>query len=117
MIIIKKSNDKKNSWAMPFATNSYYNVHWKWGIDFTHMAIAPSRLWDNNDGTVLRFNYSDHREIFQIGKWYQQQLQMPFIVPSATVISPTNCTNAEYYHDPDNKYLYVCVSGRNKKIR
>lgn len=45
-IIIKKSNDKKKSWAMPFATNKYYNVHWKWGIDFTHMALAPSRLWD-----------------------------------------------------------------------
>lgn len=79
MIIIKKSNDKKNSWAMPFATGFYYNVHWKWGIDFTHMALAPSRLWDANDGVVLRFNYSDHRELFQIGKWYQEKLQLPFV--------------------------------------
>ena len=61
MIIIKKSNDKKNSWAMPFATGHFYNVHWKWGIDFPHMAIAPSRLWDENDGVVLRFNYTDER--------------------------------------------------------
>lgn len=61
MIIIKKSMDIKNSWAMPFATGLYYNVHWKWGIDFTHMAIAPSRLWGASDGIVLRFNYSDHR--------------------------------------------------------
>lgn len=72
MIIIKKSLDIKNSWAMPFATNNYYNVHWKWGIDFMHMAIAPSRLWETTDGVVLRFNYSDNRELFQIGKWYQQ---------------------------------------------
>ena len=62
MIVIKKmSMDIKNSWAMPFITNQYYNVHWKWGIDFMHMALTPSRLWDINDGVVLRFNYSDHR--------------------------------------------------------
>lgn len=61
MIIIKKSMDIKNSWAMPFATGQYYNVHWKQGLDFTHVAIAPSKLWNNSDGTVLRFNYTDNR--------------------------------------------------------
>jgi hypothetical protein len=62
MIVIKKmSMDIKHSWAMPFAVGQYYNVHWKWGLDFTHVAIAPSRLWGINDGVVLRFNYSDHR--------------------------------------------------------
>ena len=62
MIVIKKmSMDIKHSWAMPFAVGNYFNVHWKWGIDFTHVAIAPSRLWGINDGIVLRFNYSDHR--------------------------------------------------------
>lgn len=45
-IVIKKSQDIKKSWAMPFATNKYYNVHWKLGLDFTHVALAPSRLWD-----------------------------------------------------------------------
>lgn len=46
MIIIKKSMDIKKSWAMPFAVNNYYNIHWKLGIDFTHVSIAPSRLWN-----------------------------------------------------------------------
>lgn len=73
MIIIKKmSMDIKKSWAMPFASGYHYNVHWKWGIDFTHMALAPSRLWTENDGVVLRFNYSDARELYQIGKWYKK---------------------------------------------
>ena len=71
-IIIKKSKDIPKSWAMPFATNKYYNVHWKWGVDFTHVSLAPSRLWDSNDGIVLRFNYTDDRELFEIGKWYQE---------------------------------------------
>lgn len=56
---------------MPFAVNRYYNIHWKWGIDFTHMAIAPSRLWNETEGVVLRFNYTDARELFEIGHWYK----------------------------------------------
>ena len=43
MIKIKKSKDIPNSWAMPFIMGKYYNVHWKWGIDFEHLAIAPNR--------------------------------------------------------------------------
>ena len=54
---------------MPFAINHYYNIHWKYGIDFTHLAIAPTREWTTSDGVVLRFNYTDVRELFQIGKW------------------------------------------------
>ena len=38
MIKIKKSQDKLNSWAMPFIMGEYYNIHWKWGIDFEHLA-------------------------------------------------------------------------------
>ena len=53
--------DIKTSWAMPFAVNRYYNIHWKLGIDFTHLAIAPSRLWNQTEGLVLRFNYTDNR--------------------------------------------------------
>lgn len=83
--------DIKHSWAMPFATGHYYNVHWKWGIDFEHIAIAPSRLWNDSDGVVLRFNYTDARELFQIGKWYQKQLQLPFIEGSSSLIDPTTC--------------------------
>ena len=56
---------------MPFATNNYYNVHWRYGIDFTHLAIAPNREWTDSDGVVLRFNYTDVRELFQIGKWFE----------------------------------------------
>ena len=116
MIIIKKSKDIKKSWAMPFAVGKYYNIHWKWGIDFTHLAIAPSRLWNETEGVVLRFNYTDQRELFEIGKWYKAALQLPFIVPSSDMLSPTNCTNGEYFHNSTERYLFVCVSGRNKAI-
>ena len=49
MIVIKpKSRDIPHSWAMPFAVNRTFSIHWKWGIDFTHVAIAPSRLWNES---------------------------------------------------------------------
>ena len=38
-------------------------------------------------------------------------------MPSPTIINPASCQNADYYHDLVNKYLYVCISGRNKTIR
>lgn len=33
------------------------------------------------------------------------------------MISPTNCSNGDYYHDSSKRYLFICVSGRNKKLR
>ena len=92
-MIIIKSGDIKNSWAMPFLSGRYYNVHWKWGLDFDHMAIAPSRLWDENDGTVLRFNYTDARELFELAKWYQGQLQEKYITPLAAIPDPDTCNS------------------------
>ena len=59
--ILKHSMDIPGAWSMPFYSGQYYNVHWKWGLDFDHLALAPSRLWNDDDGIVLRFNYSAYR--------------------------------------------------------
>ena len=64
LMVIIKSGDIKNSWAMPFISGDIYNVHWKWGIDFTHLAIAPNPHWGDTDKVILRFNYTDARELF-----------------------------------------------------
>ena len=98
-IIIKKSKDIKNSWAMPFISGRYYNVHWKWGVDFEHLAIAPSRLWNTTDGVVLRFNYTDARELFEIAKWYSAQLQLPYITDMGSIPDPDTCENGDYFQD------------------
>ena len=98
---------------MPFATNHYYNVHWKQGIDFQNLFIAPSMLWDQNDGVVLRFNYTDVRQRFVVSPYYQKQLQEQMEgLPS--VPNPSTCKNGEYHHDVPDEYLYICVSGRDK---
>lgn len=33
------------TWAFPYELGQYYNVHWRNGIDFEHMSIAPSRYF------------------------------------------------------------------------
>lgn len=91
MIVIKKSVDIPGSWAMPFAINNYYNVHWKWGIDFMNMSLAPSREWDTDDGIVLRFNYTDQREYYQIYKYYQEAQIEPAITSQGSVPDPSTC--------------------------
>ena len=78
---------------MPFATNKYYNIHWKNGIDFSHLNIAPSRLWNDSDGAVLRFNYTDQRELFEIFKMFKETIQQPSIQPSSQIIDPSTCLN------------------------
>ena len=44
-------------------------------------------------------------------------MQFPYIVKSDSLINPNNCSNGDYFHDSNNSYLFVCVSGRNKTIR
>lgn len=117
MVVIKKSNDIPGSWGMPYAVNNYYNVHWKWGVDFLNMSLAPSREWDEKDGIVLRFNYSDQREYYSIRKYYQETLIEPPMINLNVVPDPANCSNGEFYHSYNAKRLFVCVSGRNKTIR
>ena len=69
MIIIKKSQDTKLSFATPFITNQIYNVHWKYGIDFEHFGVFASEYWrPDMAGIVLRFNYSAFRETYDISK-------------------------------------------------
>jgi hypothetical protein len=48
---------------------------------------------------------------------FKAKLQYPNLKESSLFIYPTNCTNGDYYHDRVNRWLFVCVSGRNKTLR
>lgn len=115
--ILKHSMDIPGSWAMPFYSGQYFNVHWKWGLDFEHLSLAPSRLWTEKDAVVLRFNYSAYRELYEIAKWYKKAVQLPYIVKSDALVDPSSCINGDFFLDKNSSYLFVCVSGRNKTIR
>jgi hypothetical protein len=119
MIIIKKSHDISFSWAFPYAVGYNYHTHFQMGIDFTHLSLAPSQYWQEKEAIIVKFNYTDQREIYKIGKYFSQTLQTPLITGATNLasLSMTTCKNGDYYHDKIDRHLFVCVTGRNKTIR
>jgi hypothetical protein len=79
MIIIKKSKDIPFSWAFPYAVGYNYHTHFQLGIDFQHLSLAPSQYWKDTEAIIIKFNYTDQRELYKIGKYYSQRLQQPLI--------------------------------------
>jgi hypothetical protein len=115
-IIIKVTQDIKNSWAYPYAVGHNYSVHFSLGIDFLHLSVAPSQYWQPNEALILRFNYTDQRELYQIGRYYAQKLQTP-LINNGSMVDPATCRNGDYFHNNLTRHLYLCVSGRNKALR
>ena len=68
MIIKSGSKDVQNSFVSIFATGYTYNVHFKLGAsDPNSMGIFASPYFAEVDkAVILRFNYSAHRETFDI---------------------------------------------------
>lgn len=54
--------DKRESYAMPFVAGRVYNAWWYTGLDFTHMAIDISKLFQDSDKAIIfKFNYTENR--------------------------------------------------------
>jgi hypothetical protein len=91
-ITIKRSHDIKNSWAFPYAVGYNYHTHFQYGIDFLHLSLAPSQYWLDNEAIVLKFNYTDQRELYKIGHYYAKKLQTPLITGlGSNTLSATTC--------------------------
>lgn len=59
--------DYSNAFAVVFATNYSYNIHWREGVDFSHIAVESAPHWTESDlPIVLKFNYSATRELFDV---------------------------------------------------
>lgn len=67
MPIYNTAQDYANAFAVVFATNYVYNVHFREGQDFSHIALESSPHWTDSDKPVIiRFNYSATRELFDV---------------------------------------------------
>ena len=115
VVMYKIFVDTMYTWALPFVTGYIYNVHWQDGsLDFTHLNLYPTNYWKNTDkGVVLRFNYSDTREDFNVSllrfsKLTQNANKLNDIFDPNT----NNFTTADYYHRMDNKYFSIGVNGK-----
>ena len=112
--------EKKQSWSLPYLTGKTYNIWWASGIDFTHMSLFTSSNFQTADqGIIFKFNYTDNRELFEVGKMAggPKKLTTPdFFNASATHLDPATCNNGEYYHDNTaaSRMMTICQSGKNR---
>lgn len=103
------------TWSFPFVSGYTYNVWWNSGIDWTSMAMTPSYYHNaTQDAFIIRFNYTTNRELFDIGHIIVGVLQLPLLSAQAQQLDYSTCNFGDYFHDPDNRYLFVCVSGKGK---
>jgi hypothetical protein len=53
--------------GFPFISGFTYSAWWSTGIDWTSVTMKPSYYFNpNDDGFIIRFNYTSHRELFDI---------------------------------------------------
>ena len=82
--VYKTDAEQKNTWSFPFVSGHTYSVWWSTGIDWTSITADPSFYFDQaDDGFIIRFNYTTHRELFDIGHLIAGSLQIPLVTPQS----------------------------------
>ena len=106
--------DKPNSFSMPYVAGRIYNVWWLTGLDFTHLAIEASQLFeDADDAIIFKFNYTETRELFEIAMWNRSDSSYSYTNYSDT-LEMDSCNMGDYIHDVNNSMMSVCVTNRGK---
>lgn len=100
---------------MPYVAGSIYDIWWLNLVDFEHIAIELSQMYQDADAAVLfRFKYLEQRQIFEIGDLVQKNIVGEFRTISANLLDASTCTLGQYNNDADNRFLNLCVSSKNK---
>lgn len=109
------------TYSLPYITDRIYNIWWGTGINFQHLAMVTSHLYEQNDkGIVFKFNYTLNRELFEIaplrqGRGFSKSLMK---AKSLGYLEKSTCGNGDYYHDnaDDQRVLELCASGKNRTL-
>jgi len=111
-------NDQGGKWSVPLLASKLYAVWWDADVDFRNLTITRSQFYrdDNHDAIILRFNYTEKKEIIEVGDYVGGWLTPPFKTASGSMLSVTTCDFGRYYHDAVNKYIYVCVSDKATSV-
>lgn len=115
--IYETQSEQRNTWALPFVSGYTYSVYWNTSIDWTSLNINPSFYFKNtDDGFIVRFNYTAPRELFDIGHILTGQLQTPLLTAQTAMLAAATCKFGDYFLDIAHKFLFICVSGRDKAL-
>jgi hypothetical protein len=108
--IVTLSGDVAQSWGFPFVTNNIYNLHWGFGVDFGFLPLRASSEWTTNEKIILRFNYTNPREVFDVivktGSTLDNVTQSPQTLQLTNTI-----TYGMNYLNPTTKQLFLGISG------
>jgi len=108
-------SDKDGSWSVPLLSGKSYAVWWDHSVDFRNLTISLPKYNDSTDsGIIVRFNYTENKEIIEIGRAVLGVLQMPLINSSSSALTAATCNFGDYYHDASNKYISVCLTDKNR---
>lgn len=140
MKLIKNSNSAgKGQHIAVVAAGYVWNFHWMFGIDFSHLMIGTTPFHKLDDPTiVVRFNYSQTREMFDIFRMQSNSIlkDNPLYDPNSDVhpkriadsfqhqdlsslVHANNTANnacqfGDWHHNSDDQLLYVCINGKNR---
>lgn len=111
----------KFTFSLPYLTNRVYNIWWGTGINFKHMAMVSSHLFTSEDnGIIFKFNYTQNRQLFEIGPLRQGKTFDNALLKSASseALDTSSCGNGDYYHDnsDEKRVLNLCASGKNRTL-
>lgn len=81
------------------------------------MAVDVSKLFTDSDNAIIfKFNYTENRELYEIGQLVNQQLSGSFSTPSTnTTLDKTYCNFGDYTHDNGVRQLTLCGTSRGKQ--
>lgn len=127
VLIKNPEKDAIFSNALVLPTDYVFNIHFKEGVDWSHLLVQTSYYSTPTDKTtVLRFNYTEQRELFEIKKMLAGKVVSAFPQASSLdkLVNPstgkpnnddaTGCVHGDWYLDDSNKQVYVCVNGKQR---
>jgi hypothetical protein len=95
--------EKQQAWSLPYLTGKTYDVWWGSGLDFTHLSILTTPLFNpQDDGIIFKFRYTQNRELFDIGPMRGGAYKLSasdYLTFSEAPLDPVTCENGQYYHD------------------
>ena len=65
---MEPKKEMKFSYSLPYLTGRIYDIWWGSHIDFNHLAMVTTHLYEQNEKAIIfKFKYIDNRELFEIG--------------------------------------------------
>lgn len=107
--------DQPQAWAQPFRTGFYYQVKFAPNnLDINELLFRTTTVWPSTDkGVVWRFTFNqpnDGVEMFDI----VGGVSSPHTPALTSPPDPATCGFGDFYLDTAKKWIYVCISGKNR---